>query len=233
MRAAVAAVRDKLRATLPTAREKRVLGAQAGTCPPAGAGRALLPALTTAAALALPAVAGAQAPPNCVTSGSTGDPIQDCYHQTGIGETGPFQRFVAEWSAPRVVAVEVPGVPPVTCRLTAEEHIFLPSVWSVIYAFCDNPVPPSLTFAVTARNGGLTPTGTYYYSEQSITCTGERSCYAPEVLLGGSSGATYRALGRFTITAPGITVGTTPWCVRDRPDTITCWAADTQPAVNR
>jgi hypothetical protein len=37
--AAVAAIRDKLRATLPSAREVRVLGAGAGCCPPAGAGR--------------------------------------------------------------------------------------------------------------------------------------------------------------------------------------------------
>jgi hypothetical protein len=219
----------KLRATLPKAREKRVLGAGTGSCPPAGAGR-VLSLVAVTAALTLPAAAGAQAPPNCVTGGATGDPVQDCYHATGVGETGPFQRFVGEWSAPKIVAFALAGTAPVTCELRAEEHIFLPTVWSVVYVTCDHPVPPSVRLDVVARNGALTPTGQYYYDESSASCTGESGCQAPSVQLGGSSGAIYRAVGRVTVTGPGITVGTTPWCVRDRPDAVTCWATDTQVA---
>jgi hypothetical protein len=36
---AAAALLDKLRATLPSAREMRVLGAGTGSCPPVGVGR--------------------------------------------------------------------------------------------------------------------------------------------------------------------------------------------------
>ena len=186
-------------------------------------------AAAAAAALALPGAAAAQAPSNCLTSGATGDPVQDCYHSTGIGETGPLQRFVAEWTAPRTVAIELPGVPPLTCSLWVAENVVTRSlVVNDVYARCDNPVPPSLTFTVVGRNGLLTPTGTYYYSETSTTCTGQRVCEAEDIVIGGSSGNLYRAVGKVTLTAPGVTISTPPSCVRDRPDTITCWGSDTQ-----
>ena len=185
-------------------------------------------AAAATAALALPGAAAAQVPANCVTGGATGDPVQDCYHATGVGETGPFQRFVGEWTAPPAVAIELPGVPPVTCKLFVEEHASRSSVWNVVYVTCDNPVPPSLTFTVVGRNGLLTPTTAYYYAESSNTCTGESSCQAPGITIGGSSGATYRAVGKVTVTAPGLNIGTPPWCVRERPDTISCWASETQ-----
>jgi hypothetical protein len=184
-----------------------------------------------AAGLALPAAATGQAPSGCPVGGATGDPVQDCYKATGIGDAGLAEHFVAEWSAPSRTVVVLPGVPNVVCQLLADEAANGNTITGNARMSCDHPVPADFTVTIRHENGLLTPTLKYLYSYTDTTCAGEQFCYTPTLVIGGSSGATYRDAARFEIRTSALFVAESPWCVHTHPDTVVCWATDVDESI--
>jgi hypothetical protein len=178
------------------------------------------------AALAAPAAAQS---PQCVTNGTTGDPAEDCLHDTNGGTFVPTHRFVDEYTAPeRGVIVFPNGTSPVTCNLQSLVVHWDFNVWSDAKMQCDGPVSPSIsvsadnyiTFTAPVIGDVLTWGYTNTFSCSGFgnsLCLGEVGPLGPE-----QPQALIMASARWRITYPSPIAVTPPWCFRLSRDTIEC-----------